>query len=232
MLSSLFNCQTVGDHPRACGENELSLRLRLSGRGSPPRMRGKQLSCSQAAMEYGITPAHAGKTGLNTLPSLLLRDHPRACGENCLGITSRRVRQGSPPRMRGKHLETHCDCVAHGITPAHAGKTVPHLCAGDACGDHPRACGENMFTWNFGMKGGGSPPRMRGKLGDIEVERVVDGITPAHAGKTVTKPQNSRSHRDHPRACGENEIKFTENEDGEGSPPRMRGKRRTGHRTF
>ena len=24
--------------------------------------------------------------------------------------------------------------------------------------------------------------------------------------------------------CGENEIKFTENEDGEGSPPRVRGK--------
>ena len=51
-----------------------------------------------------------------------------------------------------------------------------------------------------------------------------DGITPAHAGKRLTRATRLMLKRDHPRACGE---KF--DEEGEcklqvGSPPRMRGK--------
>ena len=50
--------------------------------------------------------------------------------------------------------------------------------------DHPRACGENFFLSVYVIGLSGSPPRMRGKL-DFEFRRqLIDGITPAHAGKT------------------------------------------------
>ena len=49
------------DHPRVCGE-----KVRLAcpggvGRGSPPRMRGKDLTFSGHFGRLGITPAYAGK---------------------------------------------------------------------------------------------------------------------------------------------------------------------------
>ena len=51
-----------GDHPRACGENMLSMSEPILLAGSPPRMRGKQDTRKAMQMFGGITPAHAGKT--------------------------------------------------------------------------------------------------------------------------------------------------------------------------
>ena len=49
------------DHPRACGEKIGGGLLKFSGRGSPPRMRGKVACPASTAGAVGITPAHAGK---------------------------------------------------------------------------------------------------------------------------------------------------------------------------
>ena len=131
---------------------------------------------------------------------------------------------GSPPRMRGKHLGHKTHMRNAGITPAHAGKTLPPLSQPALSRDHPRACGENVD--DVLAKGGqqGSPPRMRGKLGvDINAD-LGKGITPAHAGKTSGKILSAREPGDHPRACGENMIKSEVVRVTWGSPPRMRGK--------
>ena len=50
------------------------------------------------------------------------------------------------------------------------------------------------------------------------------GITPADAGKTVSSSAVGLTDRDHPRGCGENCIVQRSRSDGQGSPPRMRGK--------
>ena len=71
-----------GDHPRACGENYRALFFSTHSRGSPPRMRGKHNLKGEKGMNYGITPAHAGKTGFWADVFLPFWDHPRACGEN------------------------------------------------------------------------------------------------------------------------------------------------------
>ena len=52
----------VGDHPRGCGENILLVTVTRIIRGSPPRMRGKQINVKDVIIEPGITPADAGKT--------------------------------------------------------------------------------------------------------------------------------------------------------------------------
>ena len=45
--------------------------------------------------------------------------------------------------MRGKPLVALKDTFAAGITPAHAGKTIPCHRFRLLSRDHPRACGEN-----------------------------------------------------------------------------------------
>ena len=112
------------DHPRACGENSgMDVALMMT-QGSPPRMRGKPLLADFLPDLFGITPAHAGKTARKRRRVACGRDHPRACGENYNKAVGYHIKQGSPPRMRGKlrnQLRIEADS---GITPAHAGKTL------------------------------------------------------------------------------------------------------------
>ena len=49
------------------------------------------------------------------------------------------------------------------------------------------------------------------------------GIIPAHAGNTVGLCHRGLSRRDHPRACGEHELRLFRIHRLEGSSPRMRG---------
>ena len=70
------------DHPRACGEHKRSGRHRDGTPGSSPRLRGTR-SPSPIGWWCGrIIPALAGNTPVSPLMSVILRDHPRACGEH------------------------------------------------------------------------------------------------------------------------------------------------------
>ena len=44
---------------------------------------------------------------------------------------------------------------------------------------------------------------MRGKAAEIMAEHDAEGITPAYAGKSVSRPFFKNSAKDHPRLCGE-----------------------------
>ena len=59
---------------------------------------------------------------------------------------------------------------------------------------------------------------MRGMAVDIR------GITPACAGKRVLPAASALCFRDHPRVCGEKKLANFDEDNGKGSPPRMRGK--------
>ena len=212
------------DHPRACGENSrLPLRYRQKS-GSPPRMRGKLQQVDLMCLLLRITPAHAGKTHVVKKVSLHHSDHPRACGEN--QQTRLRVADsgGSPPRMRGKLQLVPNLRQAVRITPAHAGKTLAANSSSFVSSDHPRACGENSRLPLRYRQKSGSPPRMRGKLQQVDLMCLLLRITPAHAGKTHVVKKVSLHHSDHPRACGENQQTRLRVADSGGSPPRMRGK--------
>ena len=50
------------------------------------------------------------------------------------------------------------------------------------------------------------------------------GITPAYAGKSCRMWLRSSDRGDHPRICGEKKLAEFNDENGEGSPPHMRGK--------
>ena len=152
------------DHPRPCGEKQsLRLWLLLVG-GSPPPMRGKVWSVSPSGYVTGITPAHAGK--------------------RCPAWVHARRTPDHPPPMRGKVAKSTYARMVVRITPAHAGKRISTVRAYPTMWDHPRPCGEKIslaYVSNFKW---GSPPPMRGKDTSRLAYMLLQGITPAHAGKS------------------------------------------------
>ena len=131
------------DHPRVCGEKPGFPQVGEFVSGSPPRMRGKVEFLLDFTRQFRITPAYAGKRCSLMLSRILMRDHPRVCGEK------REIRQppaalrGSPPRMRGK--------------------ASTRKWREERERDHPRVCGEKTISAFARYTNKGSPPRMRGK---------------------------------------------------------------------
>ena len=87
-------------------------------------------------------------------------------------------------------------------------------------------CGEKYYVTVGKADHEGSPPRMRGKVYSRTCSIVLDGITPAYAGKSFLMFLRSGLLRDHPRVCGEKGSRIFQDPAGMGSPPRMRGKER------
>ena len=86
------------------------------------------------------------------------------CGENLPCEPEFLFDEGSPPRVRGKHLGVQDAAALGGITPACAGKTLCYTRKEPSAGDHPRVCGENHIAAHPLKIIVGSPPRVRGKL--------------------------------------------------------------------
>ena len=90
--------------------------------------------------------------------------------------------------------------------------------------DHPRTCGENYECKSCPLQEAGSPPHLRGKRVQPKSYKVVQGITPAPAGKTYSGKERIKQEKDHPRTCGENFECIRTNGSHKGSPPHLRGK--------
>ena len=90
------------DHPRLCGEKFFCPFTSETGRGSPPPMRGKAQNRINRIIDFGITPAYAGKSEQSGLQCFISGDHPRLCGEKKWRERRMKLDKGSPPPMRGK----------------------------------------------------------------------------------------------------------------------------------
>ncbi len=212
------------DHPRVCGEKTLYRGMQRVVLGSPPRMRGKEVSFLKLPGSTRITPAYAGKSVGGRGGSLFSQDHPRVCGEKRCWYWWKCCSTGSPPRMRGKDGAMRKPPERFRITPAYAGKSPhPHRQTAQAT-DHPRVCGEKRLQKSSCRMPWGSPPRMRGKEGDEGVGAADSRITPAYAGKSLRARTVHAKSWDHPRVCGEKTPLLFCAVALQGSPPRMRGK--------
>ena len=129
-----------------------------------------------------------------------------------------------PPRMRGKDGRELPPAINHGITPALAGKRRTRLRPSEKAGDHPRACGEKYAVNAPDGDVKGSPPHLRGKVGQGLRLAALPRITPAHTGKRNGRLQRPDRSRDHPRTCGEKNNLRQAFAVQQGSPPHMRGK--------
>ena len=131
------------DHPRLCGEKDISAQRLYSASGSPPPMRGKAIQTTTWTKLIRITPAYAGKRKIADFYGVSIEDHPRLCGEKLL----RWLVVG----------------INHRITPAYAGKSCSVLDSAFFIRDHPRLCGEKSCASSSTIWNVGSPPPMRGK---------------------------------------------------------------------
>ncbi len=175
---------TVGDHPRACGEHATDANAMLPIKGSSPRLRGTRALLAMSVNRVGIIPALAGNTVDVHRSSLMMRDHPRACGEHHWALRSRSPWTGSSPRLRGT-LEFFAHGVfSFGIIPALAGNTLSLSCFGLIRWDHPRACGEHAARLIMLSIVLGSSPRLRGTPRRTACGATASGIIPALAGNT------------------------------------------------
>ena len=139
---------TVRDHPRVCGEKSYATRSTIRLLGSPPRVRGKEWYLQGESPAPGITPAYAGKSGWRSCCPGCNRDHPRVCGEKSQPAVRRSCAKGSPPRVRGKGVQSCNERVAVGITPAYAGKSWGRARTSSRRRDHPRVCGEKSANFS------------------------------------------------------------------------------------
>ena len=105
--------------------------------------------------------------------------------------------------MRGKARSPAIPAAAGGITPAYAGKSSKQYQVNGIFQDHPRVCGEKLYSVLTPYPGKGSPPRMRGKVPFGSVTCLNHGITPAYAGKRHVCSAPCKDTGDHPRVCGE-----------------------------
>ena len=153
-----------------------------------------------------------------------MRDHPRMCGEKQMEPPGAVIRRGSPPHVRGKDAGSLDAGVDGGITPACAGKSQPTAPAENRSWDHPRMCGEKLFSFLLRSGTRGSPPHVRGKGRCRPARGWRSRITPACAGKSVAVLCVSSLSQDHPRMCGEKFGVFYLAVGVQGSPPHVRGK--------
>ncbi len=132
----------IWDHPRVCGEKDS---LTVDGKrhlGSPPRVRGKATIAVSRSVRVRITPACAGKSVIIISEGIIMKDHPRVCGEKCSNSEPNNCHLGSPPRVRGKATIAVSRSVRVRITPACAGKSPSDFLPIREIMDHPRVCGE------------------------------------------------------------------------------------------
>ncbi len=89
--------------------------------------------------------------------------------------------------------------------------------------DHPRMCGEQMFSKEETASYKGSPPRVRGTAIEPQARGSWHRITPACAGNRFLSNPLHAFMWDHPRVCGEQRRPYRHFLQLGGSPPRVRG---------
>ncbi len=89
--------------------------------------------------------------------------------------------------------------------------------------DHPRVCGEHEYGFSKPKEFDGSPPRLRGARHSATPGGARNRITPAFAGSTGSRADQSTALADHPRVCGEHLREGSAVRERDGSPPRLRG---------
>ena len=108
-------------HPRVRGDVQLSDPWEDVSEGSPPRARGRLQGPPPGVPGAGLTPACAGTSRPPRSQTSTHWAHPRVRGDVLDRLAFDEVRQGSPPRARGRRCCWQGPPLVRGLTPACAG---------------------------------------------------------------------------------------------------------------
>ena len=165
-----------------CGEQLLTPFTLSRVLGSSPRVRGADGSNHMLAHSNGIIPACAGSSWKHKLIIIVVRDHPRVCGEQTGLVLKISRALGSSPRVRGAVMKFIAERDRRRIIPACAGSSRDAAPTRSPCWDHPRVCGEQPEPPGAVGHEAGSSPRVRGAGVEAKEVIVLGGIIPACAG--------------------------------------------------
>ena len=212
-------------HPRSRGENDRAVGHADRGEGSSPLTRGKLPPGQDQAVVDRLIPAHAGKTGCESVLRGAHEAHPRSRGENATNEDPASAYSGSSPLTRGKRSRVPSRFPRPRLIPAHAGKTYLLHRLLSLVRAHPRSRGENRPIPRAAPWTTGSSPLTRGKrVEELETD-AHRRLIPAHAGKTTDAISRMYHAGAHPRSRGENLVATAAVDAVCGSSPLTRGKR-------
>ena len=145
------------------------------------------------------------------------------CGEHFI-ISARGLgKTGSSPHVRGALGCSVSSADGFGIIPACAGSTSVACRFSTYRWDHPRMCGEHACTHPIEKMTAGSSPHVRGAQTVQSGTELALGIIPACAGSTTLSSFHTTCIGDHPRMCGEHQVRDTMYGTTQGSSPHVRG---------
>ena len=194
------------------------------GMGSPPRVRSRQSARPFHPARQGITSACAEQTDTTRPERRRPRDHLRVCGADVGPNVSVPGHWGSPPRVRSRLFHRGRCRSTRRITSACAEQTISWRRPTRRTRDHLRVCGADTGEALEAAVAGGSPPRVRSRLGLPSPRRFTRGITSACAEQTDNPSPRIARSRDHLRVCGADRSRRSRTQTGGGSPPRVRSR--------
>ncbi|KPI05046.1 hypothetical protein OK006_6805 [Actinobacteria bacterium OK006] len=211
------------EHPRGCGEQRGVTSTATPSGGTSPRVRGADVDRPAVRLRFGNIPAGAGSRAGTCGGWPAPREHPRGCGEQTTGSTSTVTLSGTSPRVRGAAHGHRLGIGVAGNIPAGAGSSgCPSTSAGTPR-EHPRGCGEQRLRQALRAAQAGTSPRARGAVTSSLSDSAGGGNIPAGAGSSRGQPEVSKSSREHPRGCGEQDTGQTWEPPWPGTSPRVRG---------
>ena len=153
--------------------------------GSPPLTRVLQSNELFEQNQTGITPAHAGTTPHQVPFPVASWDHPRSRGYYRKSKGKKQTYSGSPPLTLVLPVIIDTKIAVSRITPAHAGTTQAKPMPCKCFRDHPRSRGYYQTRSEHISLKRGSPPLTRVLRKPKFERRMIERITPAHAGTTL-----------------------------------------------
>ena len=222
---------TSGDHLRVCGADRLGHHAETVTGGSPPRVRSRPPPAARRRHHRGITSACAEQTLNRVVQESCPWDHLRVCGADA-GYAGRCTGDdGSPPRVRSRHIAPGEPGHVDGITSACAEQTTFTGAVFRTSEDHLRVCGADVFRLSGTLETPGSPPRVRSRQPSRAWMVAPDGITSACAEQTGFLHCDAARSWDHLRVCGADYPIHRPARRRRGSPPRVRSRHVGGRRT-
>ena len=195
-----------GEHPRAGGDDMLSLTTSRPSFGTPPRWRGRLGWRCERCGKWRNTPALAGTTSACGPRRPSRSEHPRAGGDDIPRRGRQAVPLGTPPRWRGRPRAIVAASAGVRNTPALAGTTPAWRLAVVGWREHPRAGGDDPAGIGSGRGRQGTPPRWRGRPATVRAYDSATGNTPALAGTTPRRGERCDLEQEHPRAGGDDML--------------------------
>ena len=130
---------------------------------------------------------------------------------------------GSPPRVWGQRQTVPAKRDGGRFTPTCVGTTPSVLIICCHFSVHPHVCGDNNHSRRLSIAPPGSPPRVWGQLHPRPWPHPFRRFTPTCVRTTLAIALARLDAAVHPHVCGDNALCENNDNDSNGSPPRVWG---------